>query len=109
MIFCKELFKKLDYKLDINNKLLNKYNLITNKNEIYKLEFSQSASKEVVEDLGKRRNTETNLLILNKDILSHSVKKKYEKENIYIKDIDDIFKIDKNDIVFKNNEYLLKI
>lgn len=108
MIFCKEVFKNLDYKLDINNKMLNKYNFITDKNEICKLEFSQSASKEIVEDLAKRRNTETNLLILNKDILSNSVKKKYEKENIYIKDIDDIFKIAKNEIVFKNNEYLLK-
>ena len=108
IIFCKKLFKNLDYKLDINNNRLNKYNFITDKNETYKLEFSQSASKEIVEDLGKRRNSETNLLIVNKDILSHSVKKKYEKENIYIKDIDDIFKMAKNEIIFNNNKYLLK-
>ena len=44
----------------------------------------KSEALEIVEDLGKRRNSETNLLILNKDILSHSVKKKYEKENIYM-------------------------
>lgn len=106
--FCKEILKSLDYRVDVNNKIISKYNFITEKNEVFKLEFSQSASKEIVKDLGKRRSKETNLLILNKDILNNSIKKKYEKEKIYIKDIDDIFKIAKSEIVFKNNKYLLK-
>lgn len=96
---------------EIGHISLNKFNTIilenyiTNEKTFYELEYSENTSKEIVEDLSKRKKKEHNLIIINKDVLNNNMKKNYTKENIFIKDIDDVFSMYEK---LKRKDYILK-
>jgi|GEM_PF-6183853 len=89
--FAEKIFEEIGHiSLNKSNTIVIE-NYITNEKTFYELEYSENTSKEIVEDLSKRKKKEHNLIIINKDVLNNNMKKKYIKENIFIKDIDDIF------------------
>lgn len=103
--FTEKLFKELGHTVLNKSKSLVIEDYIKGDKTFYTIEYSQNTSKEVVEDLSKRKKKENNLLIINKEILNNNMKKKYLEQNIYIKDIDDIFNMFSK---LKRKEYILK-
>lgn len=89
--FTEKLLEEIGHTVLNKSKSLILEDYIKHDKTFYTIEYSQSTSKEIVEDLSKRKKKEHNLLIINKEILNNNMKKIYLEQNIYIKDMDDMF------------------
>jgi len=103
--FTEKLLEEIGHAVLNKSKSLILEDYITHNKTFYTIEYSQSTSKEIVEDLSKRKKKEHNLLIINKEILNNNMKKIYLEQNIYIKDIDDMFNMFAK---LKRKEHILK-